>query len=80
MKTITLPEFLTEDEIQTVLDLWKGWSRYSHPIGKSYAKTVCEEVIRPNLERINKALGQENDPMYLAYAVEFVMRNAGKNP
>jgi hypothetical protein len=34
---------------------------------------VCEQIICPNLERINRTLGQENDPMHLAYAVEYVL-------
>ena len=36
-------------------------------------KRIRDEIIKPNIDRINKALGQENDPDYLAYAVEYSM-------
>jgi hypothetical protein len=31
------------------------------------------EIIEPVIDRINKTLGQENDPTYLAYRVEYTM-------
>lgn len=37
------------------------------------AKQIHDEVIKPNISTINKLLGQENDPMYLAYAVEYAL-------
>jgi hypothetical protein len=38
---------------------------------------VRDEIIKPNMTRINAALGQENDADYLAYAVEYVMNQMG---
>jgi hypothetical protein len=67
MKTVTLPEFLTEREIRQARVLYRAG------LGSGYAKAVSERIIQPNLKRINRALGQPNDPMYLAYAVEYVM-------
>ena len=70
MTTITLPQFLTEREIRQARVLYQAKV-------PSYAQAVCARIIRPNIDRINKALGQENDPMYLAYAVEYVMSQGG---
>jgi hypothetical protein len=65
---VVITDFLTETEIQKATELYKKLSG----TGK-YAATVDAEIIAPNIERINRALGQENDSRYLAYAVEFVM-------
>lgn len=74
MRQITLTEFLTEDEIQLSVDLWKEYQELQlEPTAASYALAVCNRITRPNIARINKALGQENDPMYLAYAVGHIM-------
>lgn len=59
MKKITLSDFLTEKEILKVIEL-------------NDAKKICDEIIRPNIEKINKKLGQANDPMFLGYACAFV--------
>lgn len=70
-RTVTLPDFLTQTEIDKAAEMWKA-----NNVG--YAKRVCQELIAPNMQRINAALGQENDPMYLAYAVEFVIGQASR--
>jgi hypothetical protein len=70
VKQVRLNDFLSEEEIMLAANLWHGnWPRD----GKSYAERVADTIIKPNMERINKALGQENDPMYLAYCVEYVL-------
>lgn len=60
MPITTLSKFLTSSELETCWNL-------------KQARLICEQVIKPNLARINQALGQENDPMYLAYAVEYAI-------
>lgn len=59
-KTVLITDFLTERQIQRALKL-------------RTAKPICEEIIKPNIDNINRLLGQENDPMYLAYVVEYVI-------
>jgi hypothetical protein len=71
MKKVLITDFLTADEIKQAVAMYTARPRH-----QSYARAVCEAIIRPNLQRINRALGQENDPMYLAYAVEYVMGEA----
>ena len=60
MKQVTIKDFLTDDEIRFALKLHTAYD-------------ICEQVIKPSIRRINRDLGQENDPMYLAYAVEYAL-------
>jgi hypothetical protein len=66
MKTMTLPDFLTNEEIDKALRLYRSAAP------GTFAQRCCDEIIKPVMPRINKALGQENDAKYLAYAVEHV--------
>jgi hypothetical protein len=67
MKTVSLKDFLTDEEILRAIKFYKTCS------SGAFARTVDEQIITPNILRINKALGQENDPRYLAYVVERVL-------
>lgn len=69
-KSVTLDQFLTPEEIMLAAQMWRG--PFTND-SRSFAQKVCDEIIKPNMERIDKALGQENDPMYLAYCVEYVL-------
>lgn len=60
MKKVTLLDFLTPAEIEEARKL------------KS-ASEIKRKIIDPNLRRINAALGQQNDAMYLAYMVEYAL-------
>jgi hypothetical protein len=67
MRTVTLGDFLTDDEIAEAARL------------RDHAK-ILEQIIAPNLERINAALGQENDARYLAYAIEYAVTHGRGSP
>lgn len=69
---ITLPDFLTEAEIRRAARKFKELSG-----GTAFHTWCVDELIMPNMDRINKALGQENDARYLAYAVEYVLGQTG---
>lgn len=62
---ITIDQFLTPAQIKLSANL-------------KTARAICDQVITPNIATINQKLGQENDPMYLAYAVEYVLSLARK--
>jgi len=68
-KQHNMEDFLTTDQIERVVAIWN-----EHRTG--FAQRVCDEVIAPNIEQINLKLGQENDPKFLAYAVEYVCMQA----
>lgn len=74
MRTITLDQMLTPAEIDRAFVLYETLAG----TGK-FAATIDAEILTPNMERINAALGQKNDPRYLAYAVEFVISQLGTN-
>lgn len=61
MKQATLKDFLTDREIRRAMELQN-------------ARAICQEIIKPAIARINRALGQENDPMYIAYVVEYAFQ------
>lgn len=65
MRKVAVTEFLSNAELRECRKL-------------GTAKLICDKIIRPNIERINAKLRQENDPMYLAYMVVFVL--SGGNP
>jgi hypothetical protein len=71
MKTVTIQDFLTPAEIEKAIDLYAKCAADDHspPFSVLYGR----EIIEPVLDRINKTLGQENDPKYLAYCVEYTM-------
>lgn len=68
MRTIAVGDFLTQEQAKTACRLWA-----LHGSGKAFIDAVVGEIIEPNLAEINRKLGQENDPRFLAYAVEHVL-------
>jgi len=65
MRHVTIDQFLNQEQINKAIELKK-------------AKEICKVIIEPNIEAINASLQQENDPMYLAYAVEYVVSQLEK--
>jgi hypothetical protein len=43
-----------------------------------WTNTFYEQVTKPHLEEINQRTGQENDAMYLAYAITYVFQTAAQ--
>ena len=62
--TTSAKNFLTDAEIKKAIKLYRI-------ANGSFHQRCMDEIIKPVITRINKALGQENDPRWLAYAVEF---------
>jgi hypothetical protein len=60
MRQVTLGEFLTDSELEQIKAMRDR-------------RRVRDEILKPNIERINKTLGQENDVDYLALAIEYAM-------
>lgn len=73
MKTTTITAFLTHAQIEEALSV----ARAAKARGQTPVGAICKRVIEPNMVEINRRLGQENDPMYLAYAVEYVLTRTG---
>lgn len=66
VKRVTLGDFLTDGEIRQCVAIYRTDRDNFH-------KRVLKEVINPNMERIDIALGQENDADYLAYCVQYAI-------
>ena len=66
MKQVTMREFLTVEEVDKAVKLYT----YHRP---AFHNRCRDEVIKPVIDRINRDLGQENDPDYLVYAIEAVL-------
>lgn len=64
MKRVTLIDFLSLEQIAQADRL-------------STVEEICDQVIQPNIQAINERLGQENDPMYIAYMTYFVLKCRG---
>ena len=65
---MTTTDFLSGSQIISALKIWRD--------ERSPAKRICEEVIKPNIQEINRKLGQENEPMYLAYVCEYIFNES----
>lgn len=60
-KEIRLGDIFSEEILEEALQY-----RHSH-------KDLLEKIIKPNMEMINRKTGQENDPAYWAYALEYAL-------
>ena len=72
-RKISIDSFLFYHEVQQAIQLY----HIAEP--GTFARRCADEIIRPNLQRINATLGQENDPLYLAYVVEYTFIQTRKN-
>lgn len=60
VKHTSLPAFLTREQLRECERLYPNRA------------AIRDTVISPNMIEINRKLGQENDPEYLAWAVMYV--------
>lgn len=73
MKTVRITDFLTKEEIARAVAL------YQKCLPGTFAHHCEQQIIQPNITRINSSLGQENHPRYLAYAVEAAISFGNRN-
>lgn len=71
MKTATI-----EDILQTEAAQKRALQLYKTCAAGTFAKTICAELIEPHIDAINQRIGQENVPLFLAYAVENALNQA----
>jgi hypothetical protein len=65
-KSVTIRDFLTDDQITSAIKIYEGDLDNFH-------KRCLDEVIKPNMEEINRKLAQINSPEYLAYVILYVL-------
>lgn len=66
-KSMTLPDFLTEDQINAAIAIYR-----KHKDTGRCATEICKQIIEPNMAAIQIKLGQQCDAKYLAYCCEHV--------
>lgn len=69
--TFTLDQILTIREVQIAHEIWQRDRG-------NFRVRVRDDIIKPNMQRINDCLNQANDPDYLSYVVEYVFSNTLK--
>lgn len=60
---MTVGDLVTEEQFKMCVEI--GKNNPTHQV----AKKISEEIIEPNIDKINEITGQENDPKYIAYAI-----------
>ena len=73
-RQVTLGDIFTEAEIEQAKEIY-----LASPPG-TFRKAVVAEIVRPAMPRIDKALGQKNDPDYMGYVLEFALGQMGLEP
>jgi hypothetical protein len=73
MRNVTISDFLTDRQIEQAVALHREYRGTS-----ALHDLLVQKIIRPNMAAINRKLGQENDPSFLAYAVEYVINRGDK--
>lgn len=69
-RTFTIEHFLSREQGELAIKLW---IEHKCTISPTLHAAILDQVIHPNMEEINRKLGQANDPKYLTYAVEFAL-------
>jgi len=62
MRQVAITDFLSIDEIEAAIELFQR-------DGADFVGVLAKAIIRPNMTRINAALGRELDAQFLAYTV-----------
>jgi hypothetical protein len=70
MTQISISQLFTDVEIKAAVKL------YAECSPGTFNKRVVEQIVRPAMDRINKATGQENDERYIGYMLEFAINDS----
>jgi hypothetical protein len=73
-KTVAISDFFTAAELSKALDLYEECKRE----GMRFNQRCADQIVKPVLDRINDTTGQQNDPSYLAYALEYAIMKSGR--
>lgn len=65
---IKIGDFLTPEEVNQIVEIVDSESDITRTVSR-----IAEEVMKPNLYRINQATNQENNPLNLAYTMYAVI-------
>jgi hypothetical protein len=71
---IAIEELLTDAECKRV------WKLYHECDGGTFARRCADEILSPIMQRINAVTRQKNDPLFVAYALEYALAMETKKP
>jgi hypothetical protein len=66
-RTIQITDVFTDEQIEAAVELYESCSP------GTFNAAVVEKIVQPALSRINQVTGQENDPKYWGYALEYAI-------
>lgn len=69
MPYVRLSDFMTTRDIRAAVRLWNTDRANFH-------RRVRDEIVCPAMAEINRKTGQENDPDFVAYSIEYVFTEA----
>ena len=69
-KSVRITDFLNEEQWERAVAIWNELLKNPRP--PSFAQRVCDEITAPNIAEINRMIGQENEPKFLAYFIEYI--------
>jgi hypothetical protein len=67
-KMVKVSDFLTDAEIGVAVAMY-----FDREAKEPFAQRFAVAVTRPQIARINASLGEENDPYFLAYFVQYIL-------
>jgi hypothetical protein len=65
-----LGQLFSDDALNQAIRIWRDDRDNFH-------NRVLKEVVEPAMANINKVTGQENDPRFIAYALEYAFMKGG---
>lgn len=74
VKTVAIGDMLSESQVKRAITLYEQ----HFPKDGSFVEVLVREIIEPGLDEINRKLGQENNPHYLAYMVHHALNCAAR--
>lgn len=69
-RTFAITDFLDAEQIA------RAWKLFENAEQFTFVKRCAAEIIEPILPEINAKLGQDNNALFLAYAVQYVFNSA----
>lgn len=75
-KTVSLEDVLSQVEIEQARTLYKRYQEikaehFDIAHGVSFNDLIVDQIIEGAMPRINEVTGQENNPRYIGYMVEY---------
>jgi hypothetical protein len=75
-RNFTIAQLFTPEQIEKAATIVR---HYDHNCGKTLNELLVERVVKDAMPHIDQVSGQENDPRYMAYLLEYALTVVAKN-